>query len=94
MTARGNDYDNASTSTTADLGVVSRIDTEEGELAVDFDGREIKLEEATLHGRLAIAAETALLSPSRTLVGSVRSERRPNRSTAPERCARSARVAV
>jgi hypothetical protein len=82
MTARGNAHEKDVYNGRSRRG--RALTWRKGELAVDFDGREIKLEEATLHGRLAIAAETALLSPSRTLVGSVRSERRPNRLPLPK----------
>jgi hypothetical protein len=94
MTARGNDYDNTSAPTTADLGVVSRIDPEEGELAVDFDGREIELEHSAARGHSAILVGTAILAPISDigLIGAPRSA--PEPSTAPERYARSARAAV
>ncbi len=92
MTARGNGSDKDVYN--GDLGVVSRIDIEEGELAVDFDGREIELEDSAVRGHSAVSVGTAILAPISD-VGLTRAPRSaPEPFTAPERCARSARVAV
>ena len=61
MTARGNAHEKDVYN--GRISARPRIDMEEGELAVDFDGREIESEDSALHGHSVVSVGTAILAP-------------------------------
>jgi exodeoxyribonuclease V alpha subunit len=65
-----NDYDKEVYN--GDLGVVSRIDMEKGELAIDFDGREVTYGFGELDELLSASSSLVMLSACLRGVATVR----------------------